>query len=155
MSGARARVTAAGVLLTLAALVLVQGRVALHSCLPAGEFAPFGLQLALLRDAAQCPAGTYGLGSTSTGAVLVLSIGLPALAAHLVLAACGLGIRQVVGRCLTTVASAGRRTLVVTVARVHVPAVRPATVPVAAAPRVLTEHIAMHTWSHRGPPLAV
>ncbi|MBU4215223.1 MAG: hypothetical protein KJ792_11270 [Actinobacteria bacterium] len=154
MSGTRARIMGAGVLMTLAALVLAQGRVALHSCVDAGGFAPFGLQFALLRDAAQCPAGTYGLGSTSTGAVLLLSIGLPALAAHLVLAACGFGFARAARACLGALAAAGRRALVFTVARVHVVVVRPAPVPVARAPRGATEHVAMLTWSHRGPPLA-
>jgi hypothetical protein len=154
MSGVRARVTVAGVLVALAVLVVAQSRVALHSCVDAGAFAPFGLQFALLRDAAQCPAGTYGLGSTSTGAVLVLSIGLPALLAHLVLAACGFGIRQAARGCLNAVATAGRRAWVLTVPRVHVTVVRSAPVPVAPTPRGATEHVAMHTWSHRGPPLA-
>lgn len=154
MSGARARVPLVAVLVAVATLVLTQGRVMLHSCVDAGQFAPFGLQLALLRDAAQCPAGTYGLGPASTGAVVLLSVGLPALVAHLVLAACGFGTWQVVRGCVRALAATGRRGLALPAAPAHVPAVRRVLVPVVLAPRGATRHVAMLTWSHRGPPLA-
>lgn len=155
MSGARARVPLVAVLVAVATFLLSQSRVVLHSCVDAGQFAPFGLQLALLRDGAHCPAGTYGLGPASTGAVLLLSVGLPALLTHLVLAACGWGTWQVVRGCVRALAATGRGGLVLPAAPAHVPAVRRGLVPVALAPSGATRHVAMLTWSHRGPPLAV
>ncbi|MGN8245072.1 hypothetical protein ACTHAM_002185 [Cellulomonas soli] len=138
----------------VAAGAVAQGRLLLHGCLPGDAFGTLGLRLALLRDAADCPAGTYGLGATSRGAVLVLSVALPVLALHLVLAACGLGLLVVIRRALRVLAR---------VLREVTGRFRDAFVPVHGAPvarpvlpavvaRRVHARAGLLTWSHRGPP---
>jgi hypothetical protein len=39
-------------------VLAAQGRVLLHQCLPAGGIAPWGVGLAVLRDASECPEGS-------------------------------------------------------------------------------------------------
>ena len=125
--------TALGAALAVASVVLVtQGRVLLHQCVVAdGPLASLGVRLALLRSAAECPDGTLGLGSASQGAVLLLSVTAPLVAAHLLLAACGLGLGTVVRRGVAVAVLLLQRLLpavpgpgtVVLPARVAVPAV--------------------------------
>jgi hypothetical protein len=76
--------------------VAAQGRVLLHQCLPAGGVGPWGVGLAVLRDASECPEGTYALGSAASGAVLLLSVAVPLLVGHLVAAALGVGLSAAV-----------------------------------------------------------
>lgn len=103
----------AALLGVLAAVAVVApaaaGRVMLHQCLSAGAFAPLGLRLAVLRDAADCPAGSYGLGAAPQGAVLLLSVAVPALLAHVLLAACGTGVGSLLLAVRRRVAALGRR----------------------------------------------
>lgn len=149
-----------GTVLALAAAVVAgafaQGRLLLHGCLPADAFGTLGVRLALLRDAAECPAGTYGLGAAPRGAVVLLSVALPVLALHLVLAAFGLGLLTVVRRALRSLADVLR-------AVAHR---RPPETPAPAAiavqrlmPAPVVRHLqaraGMLTWSHRGPPALV
>ena len=54
--------------------------------------------LSVLRDAADCPEGAYGLGSVSQGAVVLLSVAAPVAALYLVLTACGVGLSALVVR---------------------------------------------------------
>lgn len=91
---------ALGAVLAAASVVLVtQGRVLLHGCVAAdGPLAALGLRFAVLRSADECPEGTLGLGAASQGAVLLLSVAVPVVAAHLLLAACGLGLGVVARR---------------------------------------------------------
>jgi hypothetical protein len=91
---------ALGTALAVLSVVLgAQGRVLLHQCVTAdGPLAALGVRMAVLRSAAECPEGALGLGAASTGAVLLLSVALPVLAAHLLLAACGLGLGVVTRR---------------------------------------------------------
>ena len=91
----RAQLAAAlGTLLALAAaLPAVLGRVVLHDCLVAeGPLAALGVRLAVLRSAVECPDGSFALGATSQGAVILLSVAVPVVVAHVVLSACGLGL---------------------------------------------------------------
>ncbi|WP_448631272.1 hypothetical protein [Cellulomonas soli] len=149
-------VLAGGIALAAAVAVgaATQGRLLLHGCLPGDAFGTFGLRLALLRDAADCPAGTYGMGAASRGAVVLLSVALPVLVLHLVLAACGLGLLvlgrralQALGQVLRDVAGRVRGRL------------RPAplgrgtrpVLPAVVVPRVRAR-AGLLTWSHRGPP---
>ena len=56
------------------------------------------LRLAVLQDAADCPEGSYGMGTVSRGAVLLLSVALPVLVGYALLAACGVGLSALVVR---------------------------------------------------------
>lgn len=96
-----------GVVLAVASVVLgVQGRVLLHQCVAAdGPLAALGVRLAVLRSAAECPDGALGLGAASTGAVLLLSLALPVVAVHVLLAACGLGLGVLARRGVAAVAA--------------------------------------------------
>ncbi|WP_136518471.1 hypothetical protein [Cellulomonas telluris] len=98
---ARARaVTLAGALLAVTPLlVAAQGRVLVHRCVPAdGPAAALGLRLEVLASAAHCPQGAYALGDTAQGAVLLLTVTVPVLVAHVLLAAAGLGLGVVLRR---------------------------------------------------------
>lgn len=152
-------VVVAGVLTLVLAIVVgafAQGRLLLHGCLPADAFGTLGVRLALLRDAAECPAGTYGLGAAPRGAVVLLSVALPVLALHLVLAACGLGLLTVVRRALRGIAgvlgAVAHRLPAGSPARVAPTTRRLLPAPVV---RHLRARAGMLTWSHRGPPALV
>lgn len=140
-----------GVVGALAVLAPVsQGRLMLHGCLSPGVLSPLGVRLALLSDAADCPVGSYGLGAAPRGAVLLLSVAVPALVAHLALVACGLGVGGL--------ARAARDRLAALGARLVGGPARAATVPAAARGFVVVEHpravdrALLVVRSHRGPP---
>ncbi|GAA3794997.1 hypothetical protein CSO01_24380 [Cellulomonas soli] len=137
-------------------VAVAQGRLLLHGCLPVDAFGTFGLRFALLQDVADCPAGTYGLGAAPRGAVVLLSVALPILALHLVLAACGLGLLAVVRRGLQAIAQVLR--VVTRRVRVALPelVVREARLllPAPVVHRVRAR-AGLLTWSHRGPPALV
>ncbi len=80
--------------------VLLGGRVLLHACTTAdGPLAMLGVRLALLQGGADCPDGTLAMGPADPrGAVLVLSLAVPVLAAHVALGACGLGLTAIMVR---------------------------------------------------------
>lgn len=145
---------ALGTVLAVAAVVIgTQGRVLLHQCVAAdGPFAALGLRMTVLRSAVECPEGTFGLGAASQGAVLLLSVALPVVAAHLLLATCGLGLGVVVRRAVVT-AAAVLASRLVPAAVVAVPPV-----PHRAAPppdvAVCVRHDRGHDPAHprRGPP---
>ena len=154
--GRRAHVLGAlGALLALASVVIgVQGRVLLHQCVVAeGPLAALGLRMAVLRSASECPDGTLGLGAASHGAVLLLSVAVPVVAAHLLLAACGLGLgvaaRRAAGVVRELLAS---RLVPAAAAPVPVLTARPA------APTSLVAVLVRHDRGHdparprRGPP---
>jgi hypothetical protein len=85
--------------MAVAAAVAAQGRVLLHDCVAAGGLlGPLGLRLSVLRDAADCPDGSYGLGSVAQGGVVLLSIALPVAALYLFLTACGVGMAALLVR---------------------------------------------------------
>jgi hypothetical protein len=95
----RLSVAAAAVLAGVAAVLAVHGRVLLHDCVSAaGVLGPLGLRLSVLRDAADCPEGAYGLGTMSQGAVVLLSVAAPVAALYLVLTACGVGLSALLVR---------------------------------------------------------
>lgn len=90
-------------------LVLVSGlggalasrtQLALHACLPGeGPVGWLGLRLALLRASVDCPEGTLALGgSTSRSALVVVSVAVPTLLAHVLAAACGLSLSALLAR---------------------------------------------------------
>ncbi len=90
---------AASVLTLVTVGVVAQGRVVLHDCVSAGgPFGAMALRLAVLQDAADCPEGSYGMGTVSRGAVLLLSVALPVLVGYALLAACGVGLSALVVR---------------------------------------------------------
>lgn len=104
----------------LAAVVAAHGRVLLHDCVSAaGVLGPLGLRLSVLRDAADCPEGTYGLGTMTQGAVVLLSVAAPVASLYLLLTVCGVGlsalllraarqVRLLVGRALRGALRAAR-----------------------------------------------
>lgn len=159
LAAPRLSLAAAVVLAGLAAVVAAQGRVLLHDCVSAaGVLGPLGLRLSVLRDAADCPEGAYGLGTMSQGAVVLLSVAAPVAALYVLLTACGVGlsallvraarqVRQLAGRALRGVLRAVPPLPVAVRSGVGVPQGR--TVP-AWTERVLTGGIA-----RRGPPVVV
>jgi hypothetical protein len=144
---------AAGIVLLGA--VALPGRIALHQCMSSGGgLGSVGLRLALLRTAADCPDGTVAVTPLAHGGVVVLlSIALPLLLAHVALGAGGVGLTTVLVRALRSAA----RVLAGALLRVpHAPGavvVRVTRLP--ASTRVdgrwtLADVLAAHP--HRGPP---
>ena len=86
-------VTAAAGIGLLEATVL-PARIVLHQCVSTGgTLGLLGLRLDLLRSAADCPDGAFAFTPLARGGVVVLlSIALPVLLAHLALGAGGLGL---------------------------------------------------------------
>ncbi len=80
-------------------------RVVVHQCVTAeGPLAFVGLRLSLLRGVADCPDGTLALvPGVPQGAVLVLSMAVPVVAAHLSFGALGLGLAAVAARATDSV----------------------------------------------------
>ncbi|UZN04058.1 hypothetical protein [Cellulomonas sp. S1-8] len=146
---------ALGAALALASVVLgVQGRVLLHHCVTAdGPLAALGVRMAVLRSAAECPDGAFGLGATAHGAVLLLSVAVPVLAVHVLLTACGLGLGVVTRRAVTTVVALLATHLVpTTTPGVVVPAVPGGASPVRADVAVRRDRGHDPARPHRGPP---
>ncbi|MBO3084997.1 hypothetical protein [Cellulomonas fengjieae] len=142
------------VLAGLAAVVAGQGRVLLHDCVSAGgALGPLGLRLAVLRDAADCPEGAYGLGPMSQGAVVLLSVAVPVAALYLVLTACGIGLGALLVRAARQV-----RLLVGRALRGALRPARPLPVDtrVRLVPRAFvaswTERVLLGSIARRGPP---
>ncbi|MBO0921748.1 hypothetical protein J1G42_13035 [Cellulomonas sp. zg-ZUI222] len=153
---ARAPVTGAlGAAVAVASIVLgAQGRVLLHQCVTAdGPLASLGVRLAVLRSAAECPDGTLGLGPASHGAVLLLSVAAPVVAAHLLLTAAGLGLGVVARRGLRAAARVAARLLPVP-ATTGLPAVptRASAVPTGPPARVRRDRRHDPARPRRGPP---
>ena len=151
---ARLSLVAALAVAGLAAVVAAQGRVLLHDCVAAGgALGPLGLRLAVLRDAADCPEGAYGLGTVSQGAVVLLSVAVPVAALYLLLTVCGVGLSALLVRAARQV-----RRLVGRALRGGRPAPRP--LPVAARARLTpqpvvaswTDRVLVGSIARRGPP---
>jgi hypothetical protein len=85
----RAFVAGTVVLVAVVAAWAAEVRVVLHSCIAPGWLTLLSLRFDLIHPAASCPQGTYGLTPASQGAVVLLSVALPALVAHLVLIGVG------------------------------------------------------------------
>jgi hypothetical protein len=138
----------------LAAVVAAQGRVLLHDCVSAaGVLGPLGLRLSVLRDAADCPDGAYGLGAVSQGAVVLLSVAVPVAALYLLLTACGVGLSALlvraarqVGRLVGRALRGGLRS-----ARPLPVAVRVRSVPQPVVPS-WTDRVLVGSIARRGPP---
>ena len=126
----------------------------LHDCVSAaGVLGPLGLRLSVLRDAADCPEGTYGLGTMSQGAVVLLSVAAPVASLYLLLTVCGVGLSALLVRAARQV-----RLLVGRALRGALRAVRPLPVhgrvrlqpgPVVAT---WTERVLVGSIARRGPP---
>jgi hypothetical protein len=135
--------------------VAIPGRIALHQCLSGGGgLGSIGLRLALLRSAADCPDGTVAFTPLAHGGVVVLlSVALPLLLAHLALGAGGLGLITVLVRALRSAASV-LTTVLARVPRapgaVVVRARRPLVSAWAGAGGTIADALAAHP--HRGPP---
>jgi hypothetical protein len=156
MLGARLRAAATAAVaaaVAVAGVSVSHGLLALHSCVDGGVLDSLALHVSVLRPSAACPSGSYALGPASGSVVLVLSVALPVLVAHLLLAACGVGVCAALRVRLRRVADAGRRYLrrlrpgtATPVRRLALPCVdRSWTAPT-------RELLEMLTWSHRGPP---
>ncbi|BDO43398.1 hypothetical protein [Cellulomonas sp. NTE-D12] len=152
-SGRHGAALAAALLTAGAGVVLTQGRVLLHECVTTGSWGRLGIDLLVLRDRADCPAGTLGLGQAPSGVVVLLSVALPVLALHLALVAGGLGLGTMLLRAARAAAALVRAALVR-----PAPADRPLPVarrprPPLPAPRVRLDRWLVHVRPHRGPPL--
>lgn len=92
----------AGFLLVVGTLTLLadRGFSLVHQCLPApGGWGVAGVHLALLRETADCPAGTAALGGDPAHVVTVVGVlALPVLLAHLALLLAGCGLAAVAMR---------------------------------------------------------
>jgi len=156
LAAPRLSLVAAAAFAGFAAVVAVHGRVLLHDCVSAGGvLGPLGLRLSVLRDAADCPEGAYGLGTMSQGAVVLLSVAAPVAALYLLITACGLGlsallvraarqVRLLVGRALRGALRTVRRLPVDGGVRVRLAPGRP--VP------AWTDRVLVGSIARRGPP---
>lgn len=140
----------------LMAAVAAQGRVLLHDCVAAGGvLGPLGLRLAVLRDAADCPDGSYGLGSMSQGAVVLLSIAVPVAALYLLLTACGIGLAALLVRAARQVRLLLRRAVPgLRVGAQALPVVRRARLVASGVVAPWTERVLAGGVGRRGPPVA-
>lgn len=142
------------VLTLVTAAVAAQGRVVLHDCVSTGgAFGALGLHLAVLQDVADCPAGSYGLGGVSRGAVLLLSVALPVLVGYLLATACGVGLSAVVVRAARQARALLRAVLPSLAAAVAPVPVRPGASIVVARPSVPRARVLVGSIDRRGPPL--
>lgn len=153
-TGRRGAPALAAVLVLAAVAVSAQGHVLLHRCVEAGgSWADTALSLALLRDTASCPDGTFGLGAVSDGAVVLMSVALPVLAGWALTAALGISLGAVVARAARVVVGLVGRWVRLPRAGAVLPvadrAAEPVMVP-AAAPPSLGLLVAR---PHRAPPL--
>lgn len=82
-------------------VLALQDRLLLDACAPVAHLGPFGVlgtRLAILQPDADCPAGTLGVGPTGHSAVVLISVGLPVLLAHLALVVAGWSLSSVLAR---------------------------------------------------------
>lgn len=106
------------------------GRLVLHACVP-GAGAPgwLGLRLALLRASVDCPDGFLAVGGTgASGALVVVSVAVPALLVHLLAVACGLSLSALLARTASGIAVVLGGVLRVLPGATHAPWTRPADV---------------------------
>ncbi len=145
----------AAVLAVAAIAVSAQGHVLLHRCVEAGgSWADSAVSLALLRDASSCPDGALGLGAVPTGAIVLMSVALPALAVALFVGALGISLTALVVRAGRMVAGLVGSWVRLPRPRAAVPvpnlARAPAVPPVAPRPALGL----LVARPHRAPPLA-
>lgn len=134
-------------------LLATQDRLLLGSCTTPGQAGPLAVRLALLQASPDCPAGALGIGPTGRGAVVLASVGLPALLAHLALVALGGSLGAVVARVVAGVAAVLRAVLPPVLPRAHAtPAARRLLVVV--DPRGAHGRAPFGALLTRGPPLA-
>ncbi|KQR12011.1 hypothetical protein [Cellulomonas sp. Leaf334] len=159
LAAPRLSLAAAVVLAGLAAVVAAQGRVLLHDCVSAaGVLGPLGLRLSVLRDAADCPEGAYGLGTVSQGAVVLLSVAAPVAALYLLLTVCGVGLSALCVRAARQVRQLAGRALRGALRVVPPPPVDVrdgAPVPLGRVVAVWTERVLMGCVARRGPPVVL
>lgn len=141
--------------LTVAALVVsAQGHVLLHRCVEAGgSWTDTALSLALLRDTTACPEGTLGLGSVTDGAVVLMSVALPVLAAWALAATLGISLGAVVARAARVVVGLVGRWVHRPRPVVALPVARRPLAPVAAPPPLGPSLGLLVARPHRAPPL--
>ncbi len=150
----RAAVAAAGLAALAGLLLAASGRVLLHQCVAAVGLSPLGVRLSVLQDAADCPDGTYAFGPAAGGAVLLLSVTMPLLVAHLVLTAGGAGLGVVLARAARGVAGLLHRWAVRVGAPVGVVVARHAARPVERDLVRLRSRLLVVGLPVRGPPVA-
>lgn len=99
------RAAFAGALAAAAVVASSQGHVLVHRCVGAGgSWADVAIRFAVLRDAVECPDGTLGLGAVPAGAVVLASVALPMLVAHVLAAAAGASLAALAARGVRVVA---------------------------------------------------
>jgi hypothetical protein len=131
-------------------------RLLLDACAPVMHLGPLGVlgtRLALLHATSDCPVGTMGVGTAGRGAVVLISVGLPVLLAHLALAVAGWSLSSLLARAVRAVGT------VLTAVLAHRPgAPAPSLVTrrllVLAPPRAPHARPAVGSLATRGPPLA-
>ncbi|WP_146847181.1 hypothetical protein [Cellulomonas terrae] len=159
LAAPRLSLAVAVVLAGLAAVVAAQGRVLLHDCVSAaGVLGPLGLRLSVLRDAADCPEGAYGLGTMSQGAVVLLSVAAPVAALYLLLTACGVGLSALLVRAARQVRQLAGRALrgaLRAVPALPVVVRGGSSVPLGRAVPAWTERVLLDCIARRGPPVVL
>lgn len=134
-----------------AVVLLRQSALMVHQCVSAGSLGRFGVSLALLREEAACPAGSYGVGDGQRVIGVVVAVALPVLVAHLVGAGLGIGLMSWLSRLVRLAVAVVRGLRPRPAEPVAVPLVRTWTVDVApTAPR--TRAVPGGPW-WRGPPV--
>ena len=104
-AGRRSGFALAAALAVAAAVVSSQGHVLLHRCVQVGgSWTGTALSLAVLRDTSSCPDGSLGLGVLPGGAIVVISVVLPVIAAWAAAAALGISLTALVVRAARLVA---------------------------------------------------
>ena len=149
-----------GFLLVVGTLTLLadRGFSVVHQCLPApGGWGVAGVHLALLRESADCPAGTAALGGDPAHVVTVVGVlALPVLLAHvaLLLAGCGLAAFAVQVRDRLTAVLSPRRA--VAILRARLAPVRRSCRQIVRTETAVLRHLALAAVrSLRGPPAAL
>lgn len=132
-------------------LLAAQDRLLLGSCTTPGHVGPLAMRLALLQASPDCPAGTLGMGPTGRGAVVLASVALPVLLAHLALVVVGGSLAALLARMARGVAGVLRSRLGPPVGRVRLVPVR-AAVPVVGRQRISHERAGLGALTTRGPP---
>ncbi|MDM7855408.1 hypothetical protein [Cellulomonas alba] len=153
-AGRRALAVALAVAAVVAGpLLAAQDRLLLGSCTTPGHVGPLAMRLALLQASPDCPAGTVGLGPAGRGAVVLASVALPVLLAHLALVVIGGSLAALLARLARGIRGVLRARLVPPVGRVRLVPVRAAG-PVVGRRRVSHGRAAFDALPTRGPPVS-
>ena len=139
--------------LALVGALIGPAQLAVHHCVAgAGPVGWLGLRLALLRTSADCPDGALAVGGSGAhGALVVVSVAVPTLLAHVLAVAGGLGLSALLAQAASGIRLVLRAVLHVLPGAPRVPWVRAALVAAREIAVVRTRALPVRHWD-RGPP---